>query len=189
MARPGHEFVRWEGCDSTTAECSFDVSADIVHANWLKTAPPLVAIFAAIQQEIFDGKGCAGSRCHGENSPQAGMSLASGRSFASTVGVASTQSNLQRIRAGDAENSYLYRKVAAKTRPGSVSVSGSPMPLVGSALSEAQLAALALWIDAGAPTIAPAGSCLPPGSAGGWCVSPAPSRRSPGGSAVAVVRW
>jgi PAB1-binding protein PBP1 len=156
--------VGWDGCPDPSANvCSFDVSKDVVVDNWFTTTPPLIAEFAtecddappdtftSIQQVIFNGKGCSSGGCHSGNNPPAGMNLSSGNSFANTVGRPAVSSSLTRIEPGDANNSYLFRKVSAKTNPGSFTISGSPMPLSGSALSTSQLAGLAAWINAGAP--------------------------------------
>lgn len=163
VPRSGFIFMGWEGCASTTNECSFDVTEEVVIDNWFTTAPSLVAKFApdcssapadtftSIQQAIFNGKGCASGGCHSGNSPAGNMSLSSGSSFTNTVGRPAASSPLQRVQPGNANNSYLFRKVSAKTNPGSFSISGSPMPLGGNALSDSQLAALAAWINAGAP--------------------------------------
>lgn len=163
--RPGYEFVGWDNCLARDGDnCVFEVSADVVHDNWGETMPALVAKFAplcndapadsftAIQNVIFDGKGCTGSSCHDSRGPQAGMNLTAGNAYDSIVDVTAQSGNgLKRILPGDAENSFLYRKVSAKTNPGSFQIAGSPMPLVGSALTTDQLAALAAWINAGAP--------------------------------------
>ena len=108
-------------------------------------------IIITFQQAIFNGKGCASGGCHSGNRPAGNMNLSSGSSFTNTVGRPAASSPLQRIQPGNANNSYLFRKVSAKTNPGSFSISGSPMPLGGNALSDSQLAALAAWINAGAP--------------------------------------
>lgn len=163
--RSGYQFVGWENCLTTDGEaCVFNIPSQFVVPNWFTTWPALVAkfaplcegapadSFASIQNVIFNGKGCSSSNCHGASKPAAGMSLSNGNSFAAIIRVtASSGGGLKRILPGDADASYLYRKVSAKTNPGSFVVSGSPMPLVGSALSNNQLAALAAWIDAGAP--------------------------------------
>jgi hypothetical protein len=163
--RSGFRFVGWDNCLSQDGEnCVFNVSTEIVQQNWFKTMPALVAkfaplcenapadSFAAIQAAIFNGKGCSAGGCHSGGNPAGGMNLSSGRSYDSIVDVtASSGGGLKRILPGDAAGSYLYRKVSAKTNPGSFTISGSPMPRVGTALSADQLAALAAWIDAGAP--------------------------------------
>jgi mono/diheme cytochrome c family protein len=165
QARPGFTFVGWENCPSPEGDnCAFDVSAEVVHDNWNKTVPALVAkfapvceaapadSFAAIQTVIFDGRGCSSSSCHRSPGAAAATDLSSGNAYNSIVDVtARSGGGLKRVLPGDADNSYLYRKVAVKTTPGSFSVSGSPMPLNSSVLSSDELAALAAWIDAGAP--------------------------------------
>lgn len=169
--RSGYQFVGLNNCLAQQGEsCIFDVDAGTVLNNWGKVMPPLVAkfaplceaapsaSFAAIQTVIFNGKGCSNSGCHGGSSPANGMNLSNGRAYAAIVNVtARAGGGLKRVLPGDANNSFLYRKVAAKTNPGSFTISGSPMPLTGSALSANQLAALALWIDSGAPEFGRAG--------------------------------
>jgi len=163
--RSGYRFVGWDNCLSQDGEnCVFNVTAATVQQNWFKTMPALVAkfaplcesapvdSFAAIQTVIFNGKGCSGGGCHSGGSPANGMNLSNGKSYLSIFNVtAEAGGGLKRILPGDAASSYLYRKVSAKTSPGSFPISGSPMPKVGTALSNDQLAALALWINAGAP--------------------------------------
>ncbi len=165
MARNGYRFVGWDNCPDQQGEyCVLNVDADTVHQNWGKTMPPLIAKFApecadapadsfsAIQTVIFSGKGCSNSGCHGGGQPANGMNLSTGNAYDNIINVtARAGGGLKRVLPGDADNSFLYRKVAAKTNPGSFSIAGSPMPLTGSALSTNQLAALALWINAGAP--------------------------------------
>jgi hypothetical protein len=164
VARPGHEFVGWEGCiSSDNTLCSFDVPEDIVVQFWFETAPPLVAkfapecsqapadSFAAIGDVIFTGKGCSAGGCHSGSAPQAGMNLSSNVAYGNIVNVNSRTSSLQRVLPGDASSSYLFRKVSAKTNPGSFPISGSPMPRNNRVLSNDELAALELWINAGAP--------------------------------------
>lgn len=169
--RPGYEFVGWDNCLARDGDsCVFEIPANVVHENWGKTMPPLVAKFAplcqnapadsftAIQNVIFEGKGCTGSSCHDNTGPQAGMNLTAGNAYANIVNItAQSGGGLKRILPGDATNSFLYRKVSAKTDPGSFQVAGSPMPLVGSALTTDQLDALETWINAGAPRTGPVG--------------------------------
>ena len=141
----------------------FDIDADTVFDNWGKTMPALVArfapmcetapatSFAAIQMVIFNGKGCSSGGCHAGSRPAGSMNLSSGSAYDAIVNItAQGGGGLKRVLPGDAESSYLYRKVSARTNPGSFSINGSPMPLAGSALSADQLAALSLWIEAGA---------------------------------------
>lgn len=163
--RSGHQFVGWDNCLTSNGEaCVFNVPAELVLENWFQTWPALVAkfaplcegapvdSFAAIQTVIFNGKGCSSGGCHSGNSPAGGMNLTDGRSFSSIINVtARSGGGLKRILPGNANSSYLYRKVSAKTNPGSFTISGSPMPRVGTALSNNQLAALETWISNGAP--------------------------------------
>jgi hypothetical protein len=164
VARPGHEFVGWEGCfapDNT--QCNHNVPADVVLQFWFETAPPLVAkfapeceqappnSFAAIRDVIFTEKGCSASGCHSGSSPQAGLNLSNSVAYENIVDVNASSSPLLRVLPGDASSSYLYRKVSAKTNPGSFPISGSPMPRNSLVLSDDELAALELWINAGAP--------------------------------------
>jgi hypothetical protein len=163
--RSGFQFVGWDNCLSQQGDsCVFDVDAKTVLENWGKVMPPLVAKFAplcetapassfsAVQTVIFDGKGCSSGGCHAGSRPANGMNLSNGNAYNAIVNVtAQAGGGLKRVLPGDASKSFLYRKVAARTNPGSFTIAGSPMPLAGSALSASQLAALALWIDAGAP--------------------------------------
>ena len=163
--RSGFRFVGWDNCLAAEGEnCVFNVPAANVKQNWFKTMPALVAKFAplcdkapadsfsAIQQVIFNGKGCNTGGCHSAHRPAAGLNLATGSSFASIFNVAALSGGgMKLVLPGDSANSYLYRKVAARINPGTVAIAGSAMPPGGSALSAGQLAALAAWIDAGAP--------------------------------------
>src|SRR5262249_55510578 len=63
----------------------------------------------------------------------------------------STSSDLLRVEPGESSRSYLYLKLAAATKPGSVHVAGSPMPLGLEPLGEDQLEGIRFWIEAGAP--------------------------------------
>ena len=162
--RSGYAFVGWDNCLSEQGEqCVFDIDADTVFDNWGKTMPALVArfapmcetapatSFAAIQMVIFNGKGCSSGGCHAGSRPAGSMNLSSGSAYDAIVNItAQGGGGLKRVLPGDADSSYLYRKVSARTNPGSFSINGSSMPLAGSALSADQLAALSLWIEAGA---------------------------------------
>ena len=69
----------------------------------------------------------------------------------SLVSVASSiDPGTMRIFPGDQDLSMLYMKLAAKTS-GTSGVPGSPMPSNAETVSEDHLAALRLWIRAGAP--------------------------------------
>jgi uncharacterized protein (TIGR03118 family) len=91
------------------------------------------------------------STCHnGSNAPGGALpgsqDLRAGHSYAALVGVASLeQPALQRVKAGDAANSYLVRKLE-----GAASISGSRMPLGGPFLDQATIDKVKSWIAAGA---------------------------------------
>ena len=108
----------------------------------------LQATLSSIQANVF-GITCATSGCHtGPAGPglPAGMDLSSeNSSFQSLVNVQSIQdAPTLRVIPGDADGSYLIRKLE-----GSATVGGR-MPLGGPALDPATIAAIREWIDSGA---------------------------------------
>ncbi len=99
-------------------------------------------------QPIFTSS-CALSGCHAGISPQQGMNLSAGISHANTVGVASNQSPLLRIMAGNPDSSYLVHKIQGTQ--GTVGGAGSSrMPRGRSPLSQADIDRIRAWITAGA---------------------------------------
>ena len=102
----------------------------------------------SIQGNIF-GPSCAVSGCHsgpaGPNLPQ-GMDLSSAdASFANLVSVVSSQDPaFQRVAPGDANNSYLVRKLE------DTATVGQQMPAGGSPLDQAAIDVIRAWIDNGA---------------------------------------
>jgi len=133
------------------------------------SGPALDGTFAGIEQAIFARHGCVEQACHG-SAAAGGLDLSPGVAWRNLVGAPSTgRSDMERVRPGDKERSWLWLKVLAKTRPGSVQVGGAPMPLNEGALSEDELELLRLWIYAGAPEKGTVGGtekylsgCLPP---------------------------
>jgi hypothetical protein len=103
--------------------------------------------FTQIQAQIFTPS-CAKSGCHVSGVATGGMVLEAGRSYAEIVGRPSQESPLlARVQPGDAERSYLFKKVR-----GDADISGSRMPRDGPPfLSAAELEGIAAWIRAGAP--------------------------------------
>lgn len=101
---------------------------------------------AQLQTQVFTPM-CSG--CHnGAGTQLPGvMNLSSaGSSFAALVGVASLEvPAMQRVKAGDATNSYLVHKVE-----GAADIVGSRMPLGGAALDAATISNIKAWINAGA---------------------------------------
>ncbi|MBI2572124.1 MAG: hypothetical protein HYV63_34370 [Candidatus Schekmanbacteria bacterium] len=103
--------------------------------------------FDTINSSIFQAR-CALSGCHGQN-PSAGLSLASGNAYDNLVNQRSSQvPALFRVAPGDAASSYLIHKLRGTA--GSVGGEASQMPLDGTPLSEADIAAIEAWIDNGA---------------------------------------
>ncbi len=126
--------------------------------------------FEAIQGVIFDGEQyqCSNNVCHG-SSQAGGLDLRAGASHGSLLSVASAiDPSVSRVFPGDQDMSMLYMKLAAKTL-GTGGVPGSPMPSNAATVTDDHLAALRLWIRAGAPetgvvegSAALFASCLPP---------------------------
>ena len=102
----------------------------------------LMPTLSSIQTHIFTPS-CAGH--HGPSLAEADLDLSAGRSFANLVNVPSTQVELDLVRPGDAENSYLIHKMDG--RPGIV---GRQMPIGRLPFSAEEIAVIRQWIDAGA---------------------------------------
>ncbi len=110
----------------------------------MQQAPPanLQATLSSIQANIFTPK-CVNAGCH----PGTGggpMSLRSGDSFATLVGVNSTSYGRPRVAPGNANNSVLYLKVIGNNAV------GGRMPVLGNPLSQAETDSIAAWINRGA---------------------------------------
>lgn len=107
---------------------------------------PAPATLSELQAQVFTPM-CSG--CHsGNGSSLPGVqNLTAGNSYAALVGVASIeQPSLMRVAPGDANNSYLIRKLE-----GAAGITGSRMPLGGPPLDTATLDRVKSWIAAGAP--------------------------------------
>jgi hypothetical protein len=105
--------------------------------------PPPASDFKTIQDTIFTPV-CTG--CHAGASAPQGLRLDAANSYAMLVGVASSEvPALQRVEAGDAENSYLVHKIEGRAAV------GARMPLGGPPLSQANIDLIKQWIVAGAP--------------------------------------
>lgn len=103
------------------------------------------ATFTRVQNEIFTPT-CASLGCHDSLGHQQGLILTSGRAFALTVGVASTENaQLPRVTPSDPANSYLYRKITG------AGITGDRMPQGGPFLSDMQIKLVRDWIRRGAP--------------------------------------
>ena len=102
----------------------------------------LMPTLSSIQALVFE------PRCvdhHGGHAVQAGLDLSEGMSHAALVNVPSTQTGLDLVEPGDAENSYLIHKLEG--RPGIVR---DRMPPSGDPLTAEEIEAIRDWINAGA---------------------------------------
>lgn len=109
--------------------------------------------WAAIQKTILVGHGCTQSACHDSTSPAGKLDLSPEVAYKHLIHVESNADvEMPLITPGEEKLSLLYLKLEAKTKGTTLpAASGAPMPVAGSALSVEELAALRLWIRAGAP--------------------------------------
>lgn len=106
--------------------------------------------FATAVQPIFTAS-CALAGCHSAGSAEAGLVLASGAALQNLVNVPSTQlPSLRRVLPGDADASYLVRKIR-----GDGGISGGRMPLNRPPLAAEQIATIVAWINQGAANNGP----------------------------------
>jgi hypothetical protein len=123
--------------------------------------------FAAIQNVIFQGRGCTENVCHG-SSAQGGLDLRPDVAYDNLVDVFSLFGQMDLVEPGEQARSFLWRKLAKATL-GLEPVPGTAMPNGLPPIPENELEALRQWIRAGAPRtgVVPnteqlLGSCLPP---------------------------
>lgn len=91
--------------------------------------------------------GCGRGSCHLNGSAQRGLALDSNVFIENTVNVSNFSGNGTLIIPGNADDSYLYRKLLA---PGDASYSGVQMPSLGPKTSDSDLALIRTWITEGA---------------------------------------
>ena len=97
------------------------------------------SMFSTIQENVFT-PACATSNCHnGSETPN----LTAGRAYNSIVNVRSSRS-IDFVEPGDADNSYLYRKLTG------VGIEGDRMPKGRGSLSAAVIDSIRVWIEDGA---------------------------------------
>jgi len=109
--------------------------------------------FAQVQEQIFEGRGCTLSNCHGESS-QGGLDLRADVAYANLVNADSVSGDFKRVFPAAEELSILYLKVEAKNGEESLAdqgILGGAMPLGDNALSDDDLDLLRAWIRGGAP--------------------------------------
>jgi len=105
--------------------------------------------FAGNIQPIFNRSCATNSQCHATNGAQ-GLDLTTGNSIPDTVGVKSTQQpKLFLVKAGSADDSYLYRKIInAPGISGIIMPQGCPGNPIGGAvcMSSEDISAIEQWI-------------------------------------------
>lgn len=117
---------------------------DFISTFTVAAAAP-AATFSFIQDNVFTPS-CAVSGCHAGPSPAAGQDLSAGEAFANIVGIPSGQvPALQRVNPGNADDSYIVRKLE-----GGPAIVNNQMPLGQPPLSSELIEAVRSWIDAGA---------------------------------------
>jgi hypothetical protein len=116
--------------DQIVSECDTEANSNnLFRAN-----------LSSIQEYVFSPN-CAVSGCHiGPNAAQ-GLELSPDLSFQNLVGVASNQSGLLRVQAGNSDQSWLIKKLNANGT--------SVMPPSGK-LVQSLIDSIAVWIDNGA---------------------------------------
>ena len=115
--------------------------------------PDLEPTFSSIQRTIFNVTDSSGRlaciQCHTDQGvlPAAGMVLLEGRAYNSLVGRPSTgKVGETRVIPGDAQNSYLVKKLEGRD------INGVRMPRGnGPFLTEGQMLVIRRWIEQGAP--------------------------------------
>jgi cysteine-rich repeat protein len=105
----------------------------------------------AIHALVIERHGCTQAACHGSAPGQGGLDLRFENAYANLLEVPSSGSADARVSPGAPRRSSLWKKLAAKTDPGSVEITGTPMPSGLPPVSDDELEALRLWIYAGAP--------------------------------------
>jgi hypothetical protein len=114
---------------------------------------PCQSTWAAIQKTILAGRGCTEGACHDSTQPTGMLDLSAASAYEHLINVeSSAATEMPLITPGEEKLSLLYLKLEAKTKGTTLpATSGAPMPVAGNAVSVEELAALRLWIRAGAP--------------------------------------
>ena len=106
--------------------------------------------YEAIQETVFEAKGCTESACHGD-AMLGELDLRADGSFDELVRRASViDPSIERVFPGDQDRSLIYLKLAAATHGEALGSLGQPRPINAEPLSEDQLEAMRLWIRGGA---------------------------------------
>jgi hypothetical protein len=112
--------------------------------------------YDAIQETIFEAKGCTAGVCHGEGMDGEGLEgdldLRAGASYDALVRVPSDiDPSIERVFPGDQDLSLLYLKLDAATNDKDLGDLGGAMPVATDPLTVDELEAIRLWIRGGAP--------------------------------------
>jgi len=131
---------------------------------------PFDSTYEAIQQLVFEERGCSVALCHGQVVPPDldGLDLRAGLSHAAMLDVPSTGSGFSRIEPGAPRDSSLYLKLLKAVDP-TTNIPGAAMPFTPPPLPDDLIEAIRLYIENGAPetgtvpgTQALLGGCFPP---------------------------
>lgn len=106
--------------------------------------------FEAIQEVVFEQRGCTQQVCHGSGAA-GGLDLSADVAYDNLFQQPSVGSSIPLVWPGDRTRSYLWLKLAAATDPGSVEINGAPMPNGLPPIAPEELEAIRMWIYAGAP--------------------------------------
>ena len=99
--------------------------------------------FSEIQAGVFTPD-CATSGCHAGANAAAGLNLEEANSYTMLVGIQSSQdAALQRVEAGDPDNSYLVQKLEGTAASGQQMAPGAPLP-------QSEIDVIRQWIMDGA---------------------------------------
>jgi hypothetical protein len=120
-------------------------------------------------QAIFERNGCTSPVCHGADPGQGNLNLLPDAAYDQLVNRFSELGGKYLVQPGSRQDSFLWEKLAAATEGYDLDGRGSPMPSGSSAITPAELEAIRLWIQFGAPqtgvvngTEEVLGGCLPP---------------------------
>lgn len=144
------------GVDDVAVQSGSDAGADgAAHEGHHAAAVECSSTFQAIQKNIFEGKGCTASACHG-SAAVGGLDLTVDKAYASIINrpaTASLSTPMNLVTPGEQALSFLYLKLHAATDASKKlpAGGGAPMPSGQSPLSAEQLEAVKLWIRGGAP--------------------------------------
>jgi hypothetical protein len=107
--------------------------------------------------------------CHGSDPGQGELNLLPDVAYDQLVNRYSENGQKLLVQPGSRQDSFLWEKLAAATAGYDLDGRGSPMPTVGNPITPAELEAIRLWIQFGAPqtgvingTEEVLGGCLPP---------------------------